>query len=358
MKLFDAFNLSDFALSSRVVMAPLTRRRSTRNNAPVSFMADYYGQRASAGLIISEGTSPSPHGVGYCNMPGLFNEEQLEAWKPCTRAVHERGGKIFLQVMHSGRIGHPNNLPENAKLLGPSAIAQVGEISTYDYDKQAYPKPEAMTREDVNAAIQEFVTCSHLAMQAGFDGIEIHGAHGYLPNQFINASSNIRTDEYGGTRSNRLRFLLDVIDGCAAAIGAEKVGLRISPFSYADVQEDPIELETTYKELVSQLNTRQLAYLHLSHMGEGTPQKFNLWKEIRKDYNGSLILCGDFTKETAEKALQENEADLIAFGRDFIANPDLVERLKNNWTLAERDRAYWYTLGKEGYSDYKNYNKH
>ena len=353
MKLFEQFNLPGLELSSRVAMAPLTRRRATKENIPVAIMAEYYGQRASAGLIIAEGTSPSENGVGYCNMPGLFNRAQMEAWKPCTRAVHERGGKIFLQVMHTGRVGHPNNLPDSATLLAPSAIEQAGEISTYDFDKQAYPKPVAMTLAEVKTAIHEFEVCAKLAVEAGFDGIEIHGAHGYLPNQFINTSSNVRTDEYGGSRSNRLRFLLEIIDASIKAIGSEKVALRISPFSYADVNEDPIELKETYQELIVQLNKKHMSYLHLSHMGEAVQEKFDLWKEIRRTYEGTLMLCGDFTKETAEKAIQNGDADLIAFGRDFIANPDFVERLKNNWPLVERDRSFWYTNGAEGYTDFE-----
>ena len=355
MKLFESFNLSGVELSSRIAMAPLTRRRATRDNIPVAIMAEYYGQRAGAGLIIAEGTSPSPNGVGYCNMPGLYNDDQMEAWKLCTRAVHDQGGKIFLQVMHTGRVGHPNNLSKEAKLLAPSAIAQQGEISTYDFDKQPYPSPEAMTRKEIGDAVQEFVHCAQLAIKAGFDGIEIHSAHGYLPNQFINTSSNARTDEYGGNRNNRLRFLIEVIDACVDAIGADKVGLRISPFSYADVNEDPTELKEIYRELVVQLNNKSLAYLHLSHMGEPVQHKFDFWKEIRTSYNGTLMLCGDFTKETAEKALQNGDADLIALGRDFIANPDLVKRLNNNWPLAERDRTYWYTNDAIGYTDYGNY---
>ena len=358
MKLFDSFSLSGAELTSRIVMAPLTRRRATREHVPVDFMANYYGQRAGAGLIIAEGTSPSPNGVGYCNMPGLYTKEHVQMWKLCTAAVHENGGKIFLQVMHTGRIGHPANLPENAKLLGPSAIPQKGEISVYDKEeKQPYPTPGAMTSEEVAEAIQEFKACARLADEAGFDGVEIHSAHGYLPNQFINQSSNVRTDNYGGSRVNRMRFLLEVIDASIDEIGSAKVGLRISPFSYADMEEDPDELEGLYKELVVELNARNLAYLHLSHMGEPDPRKFKLWKEIREIYRGNLILCGDFTKESAEKALENNEADLIAFGRDFIANPDLVERFKNGWPLEERDRTFWYTLGNKGYTDYKNYNE-
>lgn len=355
MKLFEEYNLAGLRLTSRIVMAPLTRRRATRLNIPVPIMAEYYGQRAGAGLIIAEGASPSPNGVGYCNMPGLFNEAQMEAWKPCTKAVHEQGGRIFLQVMHTGRIGHSNNLLETAKVFGPSAIAHQGEISTYDFEKQAYPIPTEMTLNDIAIAITEYKQCAKLAIRAGFDGIEIHSAHGYLPNQFINESSNIRTDKYGGSRTNRLRFLNEVIDASIEAIGSDKVGLRISPFSYADINENSHELFQIYEELIINLNEKSLAYLHLSHMGEPIPDKFELWKDIRNKYDGTLMLCGDFTKLKAEEALLNSEADLIAFGRDFIANPDLVQRLRHHWPLEDRDRTFWYTKGSKGYIDFENY---
>jgi len=223
MKLFEAFNLKGIQLSSRIAMAPLTRRRSTRAHDPVKIMQTYYSQRASAGLIIAEGTSPSPNGVGYANMPGLYCDEQMKLWKSITKDVHEAGGKIFLQVMHTGRVGHPNNLPDGAKVLGPSAVAQVGEISTYDLDKQPYPVPKEMTTIEVQEAINEVVQGAELAVQTGVDGIESHGAHGYLPNQFLNQLSNKRTNSYGGSRENRMRFLLEIIEGCAKAIGSQKV---------------------------------------------------------------------------------------------------------------------------------------
>ena len=355
MKLFDSFDLAGLKLSSRVVMAPLTRRRATNNNVPVKIMAEYYGQRAGAGLIIAEGTSPSTNGVGYCNMPALCNKEQMNAWIPITKNVHDNGGKIFLQVMHSGRVGHLNNLPSGAKLLGPSAIAQAGEVTTYDYGKQKYSVPLSMSLEDIDMAVKEFSTCAQLAIKAGFDGVEIHGAHGYLPNQFINQASNFRTDEYGGSINNRLRFLFRIIDSTIAEIGSNKVSLRISPFSYADVNEDPIKLRKLYLELLANLNSRKLAYLHLSHMGEAVSEKFELWKEMRSIYAGVLMLCGDYTKEKAEEALQNGDADLIAFGRDYIANPDLVDRFKNNWKLKKRDKEFWYTNSSRGYTDYNKY---
>ena len=356
MKLFHPFNLKDLEISSRIAMAPLTRRRATRGHDPVGFMAIYYAQRAGSGLIIAEGTSPSPNGVGYSNMPGLYTTKQVELWKKITDSVHKSGGKIVLQIMHTGRIGHSNNLPDGARVLGPSAIAQKGETTTYDFEKQPFPIPEEMTTAEVQTAVNEFATSARLAVQAGFDGIEIHGAHGYLPNQFLNQSSNQRTDKYGGSRENRMRFLLEVIEASIEAIGSKKVALRISPFSYADTEEDKEELIAVYSMLAEQLNKLNLSYLHLSHMGDPETVKFDLWKKLRTIYLGNLMLCGDFTKDTAERAIQKGDADLIAFGRDFIANPDLVERLKNDWPLAERNRTHWYSQGPDGLIDYPVYN--
>ena len=355
MKIFETFNLSGLNLSSRIVMAPLTRRRATDYNVPVPMMAEYYGQRAGAGLIIAEGTSPSQNGVGYCNMPALYNLEHAKAWKKTTDQVHELGGKIFLQVMHTGRVGHKSNLPGTGKVLAPSAIAQKGEIGTYKEGKQPYTLPKEMSLPEILHSIDEFVNCAKLSMEAGFDGIEIHGAHGYLPNQFLNKSSNIRTDIYGGSTENRMRFMLQVLSQCCDAIGSNRAGLRISPYSYADMAEDLTEVSEVFTELTMKLNSMHLAYVHLSHMGEPNPLKFELWKQIREIYTGTLILCGDFTKESAETAIGDGAADLIAFGRDFISNADLVNRFKENWPLNDRDRTHWYTSGSKGYTSYYNY---
>lgn len=354
-KLFTSFELGSIVLSSRVVMAPLTRCRAINNNTPNSIMAVYYKQRASAGLIIAEGTSPSPNGLGYRNIPGLFTKHHVEAWKLTTNAVRKADGHIFIQLMHTGRVGHPNNLPEGAKVIGPSPIAQPGEVSTYKAGKQPYPIPEEMTLKDINDTIDEFVYSSKLAIEAGFHGVEIHCAHGYLPNQFINESSNQRKDKYGGSIENRCRFTLDVLKATCKAIGSNKVGIRVSPFSYADTNENKELIDKTYMYLTSELNKLNLAYLHLSHMGEPTPNKFKLFKTIRTMYNGVLIKCGDFNKATANEALINNECDLVAFGRDYIANPDLVERFKNNWPLTERNNEQWYGNGKKGYTDYSFY---
>lgn len=357
MKLLESFSLGSMELTSRVVMAPLTRCRAVDANTPNEIMVDYYRQRAGAGLIIAEGTSPSPNGLGYRNIPGLFNEAQRKGWMHITEAVHAEGGKIFLQIMHTGRVGHTDNLPKGARLLAPSAIAQKGDVSTYHLGRQPYPVPEAMTEKDIQDTIQEYVTCTKMAIEVGLDGVEIHGAHGYLPNQFLLPSRNQRTDEYGGSRENRKRFLMEVLTKCIEAVGSEKIGLRISPFSYADVDDEEQELIETYTEVVEMIEPMQLAYLHLSHMGDPVGIKFDLWKQIRSMYAGVLMLCGDFTKEKAEEALLDGRADLIAFGRDYIANPDLVNRFKNNWPLAERDNSLWYGEGAEGYSDYPSYSE-
>lgn len=355
-RLFEKYTLGSIELDSRIVMAPLTRCRAIDNN-PNLLMAEYYKQRASAGLIITEGTSPSPNGLGYRNIPGLYNEDQRLGWKAIAQAVKSKKGKIFIQLMHTGRVGHTDNLPKGAKLIGPSCIPQKGEISTYNLGKQPYPVPEEMSLKDIRNTIEEFIHSSQLAVDAGIDGVEIHCAHGYLPNQFINTSSNTRSDNYGGSIENRCRFVLEVIAECSKVIGSDKVGVRISPFSYADINEEHETIYTTYRYLVDQLNVFKLAYLHLSHMGDPLVEKFNLFKEIRTIYKGNLIKCGDFTKESAIAALNNDECDLIAFGRDYIANPDLVERFINNWSLAKRDNSLWYGDNQKGYTDYSFFEK-
>ncbi len=354
-KLFDTFKLGDIQLNNRIVMAPLTRCRAINGNIPNSLMATYYGQRAGAGLIIAEGTSPSPNGLGYTNIPGIFNEEHAAKWKLSTEAVHQNGGSIFLQIMHTGRIAHVDNLPDGGQVVGASAIAQPGVVKTYSGERKAHPVPHAMNAEQVQACIDEYVKAAELSVQAGFDGVEIHCAHGYLPNQFINETANQREDNYGGSIENRCRFVLEIAERMCAAIGKEKVGIRISPFSYADNDIEEQTIIDTYLYLTQKLEALGLVYLHLSHMGEPTPAKFDLWQKIRSAYNGTLILCGDFTKESAEQALAENRCDLVAFGRDFIANPDLCERFENNWALTPRDKSQWYGNGAEGYTDYVNY---
>ncbi len=353
--LFNAYTLGKQQLNNRIVMAPLTRCRAVNNNMPNDWMRTYYAQRASAGLIISEGTSPSPNGLGYANIPALYNEQHVEKWYAVTDAVHQNNGRIFLQMMHTGRIGHPNNLPPNGRVIAPSAIAQPGEISTYTLGRQAYPVPEMLTINQVQSTVNEFVVSAEKAIEAGFDGVEIHAAHGYLPNQFINTASNTRTDKYGGSIANRCRFVLEIAEQMSDKIGADKVGIRISPYSYADTNETQANVNETYTYLCQQLDALQIAYVHLSHMGEALDQKFTLWQKLRGIYKGSLILCGDFTKEKALEVLDTKQADLVAFGRDYIGNPDLAERLKHNYPLTPRNRATWYTQNEVGYTDYGFY---
>lgn len=353
--LFDNYNLADTNLTSRIVMAPLTRCRAINGNMPNELMAEYYGQRAGAGLIIAEGTSPSPNGLGYTNIPGLFNEKHVLEWKKTIQEVHKNNGKIFIQLMHTGRVSHIENLPKGAKVIGASSIPQPGTVKTYNNGHQPYTIPYSLTTNEVKDCINEYAKSATLAVQANFDGIEIHASHGYLPNQFLNETINNRTDIYGGNIENRCRFTLDVTNECIKAIGNNKVGIRLSPFSYADNEENPDTIIETYTYLVSELEKLNIAYIHLSHMGERNSLKFELWKKIRSIYSNTLIVCGDFTKDLAEKALQNNEADLIAFGRDFIANPDLVNRFKNNYPLAERNNEKWYGNTAEGYTDYPFY---
>lgn len=354
-QLFEPYQLGNITLNNRVIMAPLTRCRAVHNNLPNDWMVEYYRQRASAGLIISEGSSPSPNGLGYANIPGCFNQEHVDGWKKVTDAVHQNQGKIFFQMMHTGRVSHVDNLPEGGEVVSASAVAQKGQIKTYSGERFDYPIPKAMSTEEVESTIQEFVQSAKMCVEAGFDGVEIHSAHGYLPNQFLNTATNKRTDKYGGSIENRCRFVLEVATQMMEAIGPDKVGIRISPYSYADTEENPETLEATYLYLVEELNKRNIVYIHLSHMGEADERKFRLWEKIREIHQSTLILCGDFTKEDAIKSLNEDQADLIAFGRDYIGNPDLVERFKYDYPLTERNRETWYTQNEVGYTDYSFY---
>jgi len=356
-QLFDPYDLGKIKLNNRMVMAPLTRCRAINQNLPNDLMVEYYAQRASAGLIISEGSSPSPNGLGYTNIPGLYNEAQVEGWAKVTNAVHEKGGKIFFQMMHTGRIAHPNNLPKGAEVIGASAIAQPGEITTYDLGKQPYPIPRELSTSEVQLTIKEFVDSAKLCINADFDGVEIHSAHGYLPNQFITAASNQRTDKYGGSIENRCRFLLEISEKMIAQIGANRVGVRISPFSYADETESSQTIKDTYIYLATEFEKQGIGYVHLSNMGEELADRTELWATIRKIYSGTLILCGSYDKEKAMHAIEEGKGDLIAFGRDYIGNPDLFERFKNDYPLAERKKNKWYGDGAIGYTDYPFYKK-
>lgn len=335
-------------LKNHLVMAPMTRSRAI-NNLPNELMAAYYAQRSGAGLIITEGTAPSPDALGYSRIPGIFSKEQTNAWKEITAAVHAGGSRIFVQLMHTGRIGHPANLPAGARLVGPSVIKAAGEIWTDSLGQQPYPAPEMLRAEEIPSLIAEFVTAARNAIEAGFDGVELHGANGYLIEQFLNPHVNDRNDEWGGSIVNRTRLAVEVVAAMAAAIGAEKVGIRFSPYSTLGDLATYDEVHDTYALLAAEMNKLNIAYVHVG-VSAAIPQR--TLDAIRDGFKGTIILCNGLTPETGEAALNGGFADLIAFGRAFLANPDLDKRIAEKADLNQPDYNTLYTPGPVGYTDY------
>ncbi len=331
----------------------MTRNRAV-DNIPNSLMAEYYAQRAKAGLIITEGTSPSPNGLGYPRIPGIFSPAQVEGWKRITDAVHARGAKMFVQLMHCGRIAHPLNLPAGARMLAPSAVAAGGEMHTDAEGMKPHPAPQAMTEADINSSIAEFAQAAKNAVAAGFDGIELHSANGYLLEQFIRPNTNLRADSYGGPIENRARFVLEVVEAAISAIGREKVGIRLSPFGVFNEMPLYKAIEADYTYLAEQLNTRGLLYIHLvDHSAMGAPTVPDSMKTtFRKLFKGSLLLSGGYDAKRAESDLAAGKCDLIVVGRPFLANPDLVDRWRTNAVVNAPDMATFYTPGPRGYTDY------
>jgi len=334
-------------------MSPLTRNRAT-GNIPTKLMAQYYAQRATAGLIISEGASPSPNGLGYPRMPGIFSAEQIAGWKQITDAVHAQGGKMFMQLMHCGRIAHPLNLPQGARVLGPSAVAAAGDMYTDAEGMKPNALPQAMTEADIKIAIEEFAQGAKNAVAAGFDGVELHGANGYLLEQFIRPNSNQRTDSYGGAIDNRARFVLEVVDAVIKAIGKDKVGIRLSPFGVFNDMPLYDAMQADYTWLAQQLNARGVVYIHLvDHSAMGAPAVPDAMKAaFRQLFKGTLVLSGGYDAARAEGDLVAGKADLIAVGRPFLANPDLVARWQAGAAVNAPDMSTFYTPGPEGYTDY------
>jgi N-ethylmaleimide reductase len=353
-KLFAPTSLRSLALHNRLVMSPLTRSRAI-GNIPNELMAEYYGQRASsAGLIITEGTSSSPNGLGYARIPGVFSAEQVEGWKLVTKAVHARGAKIFVQLMHCGRIAHPFNLPKGARVLAPSAIAAAGEMWTDSKQMQPLPVPQAFTQADLKTTLEEYVHAARNSVAAGFDGVELHAANGYLLEQFIRPNSNQRTDAYGGPIEGRARFVLEAADAVIGAIGKDKVGIRISPFGvFNDMPLYP-QMEADYTYLAKQLNERGLLYIHLvDHSSMGAPTiPDSMRNTLRSQSNCALILSGGYDFKRAESDLAAGKADLIAVGKPILANPDLRKRWESGATLNAPDMSTFYTPGPKGYTDY------
>jgi N-ethylmaleimide reductase len=351
--LFDPFTLGPIPLKNRIVMSPMTRSRSI-GNVPGDLVATYYGQRAGAGLIITEGTSPSPNGLGYARIPGLFSKEQAAAWKHVTDVVHAKGGRIAVQLMHTGRVGHPLNLPTGARILAPSAVAAPGEMYTDAQGPQPHPVPEAMNDAEIETAIGEYASSGALAMEAGFDAVELHGANGYLIEQFLNVASNKRTDAWGGTVDGRLKFVLAVVDRLAARIGADRVGIRLSPYGAFGGMQADADTDALYTKLATELSARKILYIHLvDHSAMGTPKpKPELIAAIRKNFKGPIILSGGYDKGRAEADLKEGRGELVAFGRPFLGNPNLPDKLRRGAELRAPDQATFYTPGEKGYTDY------
>ncbi|KAB1158206.1 alkene reductase [Flavobacterium luteum] len=356
-KLLTPEKIEKLQLKNRIVMAPMTRCRAI-NNIPNDLMAEYYKQRSSAGLIITEGTSPSPNGLGYARIPGIFNEAQIKGWEKTTKTVHQNGGKIFVQLMHSGRISHPLNMAEGTQILAPSAVIASGQMWTDSKGLQDFIVPKEMTSEDILKAKTEYVTASKNALMAGFDGVELHSANGYLLEEFLSPISNIRKDNYGGNIENRCRFVIEVVTAVAQAIGKEKTGIRLSPYGVASDMPHYPEIDATYDYLSKELNQLDIAYIHLvDHTAMGAPAvPLEIKKRIRHNFKNTLILCGGYDMESAEKDIENGLADLIAFGRPFINNPDLVERFENNWPLSkDLDMDSFYSADEKGYTDYPFY---
>ena len=355
--LFTPEKVGSIEVKNRVVMSPMTRCRAL-GNIPNELMAEYYRQRSGAGLIITEGTAPSPNGLGYARIPGIFSNEQVQGWEKVTSAVHQAGGKIIVQLMHTGRISHPFNMPEGARVLAPSAVKPAGQMWTDAAQMQDFPVPTAMTADDLELTKAEFVNAAKNAIKAGFDGVELHGANGYLLEQFLSPVSNIRTDAYGGSIENRCRFVIEVAAAVADAIGKEKTAIRLSPYGVASDMPHYPEIDATYDYLSKQLNSIGIAYIHIvDHSAMGAPPvPVEMKKTIRKNFANTVILAGGYDQEKAETDLEQGLGNLVAFGRPMISNPDLVDRFKNNYPLsADLKMDLFYTADEKGYTDYPLY---
>jgi N-ethylmaleimide reductase len=356
-KLLTPGKIGSVEVKNRVVMSPMTRCRAI-GNIPNELMAKYYTQRSGAGLIITEGTSPSPNGLGYARIPGIYSKQQVEGWKMITSEVHKNNGKIFVQLMHTGRISHPLNMPEGAQILAPSAVKATGQMWTDTEMMQDFPVPKEMTTEDILKTKAEYLNAAKNALDAGFDGVELHGANGYLLEQFLSPISNIRKDNYGGSIENRSRFIIEVVTAIAGTIGKGKTAVRLSPYGVASDMPHYPEIDATYIYLSEQLNKLGIAYIHLvDHSALGAPVvPIALKKIIQENFKNSIILSGGYDKQRAETDIQSGLADLVAFGRPFINNPDLVERFRNNWPLSQNlHMDLFYTADEKGYTDYPCY---
>ncbi|ARP38738.1 alkene reductase [Vibrio syngnathi] len=359
--LFQPIQLGNIELKNRIVMPPMTRSRATQpGNSANDMMAAYYAQRASAGLIVAEGTQISPMGQGYAWTPGIYSDEQIAGWKKVTDAVHEKEGVIFAQLWHVGRVTHPDNIggeqpisssalkAENVKVFIDNGTDEPGFVDVVE--------PREMTKEDIKNVVGQYRQAALNAIEAGFDGIELHAANGYLINQFIDSEANNRTDEYGGSIENRLRFLGEVVEAMVEAIGADRVGVRLAPFTSLNGTVDATPVET-YTAAAVLLNLYNIVYLHVAEVdwddAPETPKAFKA--AVRKAYNGALIYAGKYDSERGEKAVAEGVTDMVGFGRPFVANPDLPARIQNGYPLAAHDPNTLFGGAEKGLTDYPEY---
>lgn len=359
--LFQSIQLGKFTLKNRIVMPPMTRSRSTQpGNIANDIMAEYYAQRAGAGLIVSEGTQISTLGQGYAWTPGIYSKAQIAGWKKVTDAVHSKGGVMFAQLWHVGRVTHTDNTEgvqpisssalaaENVKVFVDNGIGEPGFVDVVE--------PREMTKADIQEVIEQYRQAALNALEAGFDGIELHAANGYLINQFIDSNANNRTDEYGGSIENRLRFLGEVVAAMVEAIGADRVGVRLAPFTSLNgtVDETPVE---TYVAAAALLNQHKVVYIHIAEVDwDDAPETPLAFKEgVREAYQGILIYAGRYDENKAEQAIQDGLADMIGFGRPFVANPDLPNRIKQGYPLAEHNPDTLFGGAEVGLTDYPEY---
>jgi len=339
-------------LRNRVVMAPMNRRRAPKG-VPGPSTAVYFAQRASAGMIITDNTAIAPNAIGYLNTPGIYNDSQVEGWKKVARAVHEKGGTIFMQLVHSGRIGHISNNEDQMPLVAPSAIAAKEFVRT-NAGHLPMSTPVMLSVDEIGDIIKAHATAARKAIEAGFDGVEIHGAHGFLAEQFLHPLTNQRTDDYGGNLVNRSRFLLETLSAVSQAIGRKKTGVRLSPFATVNDLPAYIDETDTHLYLASELNKMGILYLHLSDLSPaaGVTIPPLMLHALRSKFSGLLIVAGNYTANSGNDIIESGLADLVAFGRPYISNPDLVERFRSGAPLADGDPSTYYDGGESGYTDY------
>jgi N-ethylmaleimide reductase len=348
--LFSTFKIGDLELPNRMVMAPMTRNRASQGAVPTEMNAMYYAQRATAGLIITEASQVSAEGVGYPATPGIYSDEQVEGWRKVTGAVHENGGRIFIQLWYCGRISHPSLLPDGQTPVAPSAIQPEGEAFTLE-GMQPFVMPRALETDEISAIIAQYRHAAEQAKKAGFDGIEVHAANGYLIDQFLRDGSNHRDDEYGGSVENRMRFLNQVLDAVCEVWPANRVGIRLTPENSFNSMSDS-DPQAHFSFYIQQLNQRDLCYLHILEGDMMTQHRSLDYIQLRKAYDGPYIANNGYDQQRAQQAIADHASDLVAFGTPFLANPDLVTRFKTGASLNDIDHDTFYGGTEKGYTDY------